>query len=283
MKLRLLACAKINLALDITGVRDDGYHLLSTIMQSVGICDEVIVDINNSGCIQVESSLSELGGEADITHKAAKLFYDKTLLPKGVSIYVNKKIPCAAGLGGGSADAAAVLMALNKLYNYPLSDDELEAIALELGADVPFCLYGGTMLAEGIGEVLTPLNDMPSCYIVIAKNAQKPSTKEMYARIDNGEASIVDIDSTLNAIKNGDYNLLCDSVDNAFARLWSCDDINSVMKASSADAISLSGSGPSYFALFENEEKAKACYDQFVSLGIEAYLTTPTKTSIIFE
>ncbi len=283
MKLNVTACAKINLTLDITGVRSDGYHLLRMIMQSVSLADKITVDTTTDGKIEVVSSLSSLGGEGDIAYKAAKLFFDTAKIQHGVKIFIKKHIPCAAGLGGGSADAAAVLMALNKMFGYPITDNRLEEISLQLGADVPYFLHGGTVAVSGIGDIFEKLNDMPECYIVIAKNAVKPSTAQMYRRIDEGEFTHPDNERAELAINNGDYKLLCEAVDNVFSRLWNCEDVISIMHSSGADAVSLSGSGPSYFALFSNLTNAESCLNSFEKAGIKAFLAQPTKKAIIIE
>ena len=283
MKLNVTACAKINLTLDIVGVRNDGYHLLNMIMQSVSLADKITVENVPNGEIKVLSSLSILGGEDDIAYKAANLFFKTANISSGVNICIEKHIPCAAGLGGGSAVAAAVLLALNKIFDYPLSNERLEEICLKLGADVPYFLYGGTISVTGIGDEFRKLDDMPQCYIVIAKNAQKPSTAEMYRQIDNGEYAHPNNLSAELAIKNDDYTLLCESVDNVFANLWNCEDVVAVMNENGADAVSLSGSGPSYFALFSDKNNAEKCVNAFTEKGIEAYLCQPTPKAIYFE
>ena len=283
MKLNVTACAKINLTLDIVGVRNDGYHLLNMIMQSVSLADKITIENVTNGKIIVSSSLSTLGGEDDIAYKAANLFFKATNIDAGVNIHIEKHIPCAAGLGGGSADAAAVLLALNKIFDYPLTTKQLEEISLKLGADVPYFLYGGTISVTGIGDEFRKLDDMPQCYIVIAKNAKKPSTAEMYRQIDNGEYTHPDNLSAERAIKNNDYALLCETVDNVFSRLWNCKDVVTIMNESGADAVSLSGSGPSYFALFSDKANAEKCVNTFTEKGIEAYLCQPTPKAIYFE
>lgn len=283
MKLNVTACAKINLTLDIVGVRNDGYHLLNMIMQSVSLADKITVETVPNGEIIVTSSIASLGGTDDIAYKAANLFFMTAKISSGVNIHIDKHIPCAAGLGGGSADAAAVLLALNKIFDYPLTDERLEEISLTLGADVPYFLHGGTVSVTGIGENFRKLNDMPNCYIVIAKNAIKPSTAEMYRQIDDNDFPHPKVECAELAIDKGDYKLLCESLDNMFAHLWNCEDLVNIMECCGADSISLSGSGPSYFALFSDKDRAEQCLNTFAKNDIKAYLCNPTKKAIIIE
>jgi 4-diphosphocytidyl-2-C-methyl-D-erythritol kinase len=154
MDLKIAAYGKINLTLHITGKREDGYHTLDTIMQSVSLADILTVRLTEQQGVQVTCSLENLSGEENLVHKAAVMFLEKANKTHvGVSVYIEKNIPVAAGLGGGSTDAAALLAGLNQLFQHPFSLDELKEMALTLGADVPFCLVGGTQLATGIGDV----------------------------------------------------------------------------------------------------------------------------------
>ncbi len=283
MKLTAKACAKINLTLDIIGVREDGYHLLQMIMQSVSLFDTVTVESNKSNSIAVASTLEGLGGTNDITYKAAQLFFEGSNIVGGANIHINKCIPCAAGLGGGSADAAAVLVLLNAIYGLPLTVPQLETIALKLGADVPYFLHGGTVFVSGIGENFKPLPNLPDCYIVIAKNAKKPSTGEMYRKIDSGSFPHPDNNAAVSAVNQCDLKMLCENVGNVFQNLWDCREVTDIFKKHKPLAYSLSGSGPSYFGVFENEQSAKSCLDEFTVNNIEAYLTMPTSKAIIFE
>ncbi len=277
------AGAKINLTLDIVGIREDGYHLVDMIMQSVSLFDTISVETTENG-ITVNSSDISLGGKDDICYKAAYAFYEKSGMCGGANITVKKSIPLAAGLGGGSADAAAVLMALNKCYDYPLSVAELEKIAITLGADVPFFLYGGTISVTGIGEIFEKLPDMPHCFIVIAKNAVKPSTKEMYRIIDS---SVIynrpDNSAAKKAISDGDLHALSNNIKNVFSVAWKQNDLVDILSSNNALAVSLSGSGPSYFGLYENENDAKAVVKELAKNGIPGFLTVPTNSSIFFD
>lgn len=278
MKLTAKANAKINLTLDILGKREDGYHLVDMIMQTISLFDTVSVIKTDSG-IRVLSSDNALGGEEDITYKAAKLFFEETKINGGAQIEIEKCIPVAAGLGGGSTDAAAVLVLLNRLYENPLTVKELEKIAVKLGADVPFFLYGGTISVGGIGEVFEKLPDMPNCHLVIAKKGVKPSTKEMYNVIDNTDVSDYRPDNIAakSAIEKSDLNILCQNINNVFSAAWESDEIALIMKECGALSVSLSGSGPSYFGVFDNESYAKTAVECLKNLSIAAFYAVPTK------
>ena len=182
MILRVPAYAKINLSLAVTGVREDGMHTLRTVMQTISLCDTV--EVQRAETLTFTCSEPSLAGEDNLCVKAAKAFYGATGLAEGASIRLEKKIPTGAGLGGGSSDAATVLRLLNRLYGFPLSEDALFSLAAKLGADVPFCLYGGKCLCTGVGDVLSPLPDDEERALVIAKGPGSLSTAEMYRRLD---------------------------------------------------------------------------------------------------
>ena len=283
MKMHLKACAKINLTLDVVGRRPDGYHLLDMIMQSVDLYDEVSVEFNTVGGVYVKSSCDLLGGKDDIAYKAADAFLTEVNSQNGADIYIEKNIPTAAGLGGGSADAAAVLFALNRLHGDILTQPQLEKMALSLGADVPYFLNGGTVSVTGIGEIFEKLPDMPDCFIVIAKNAVKQSTKEMYRIIDGLGESEFRPDNILakQAIIEGNLNLLCENIGNVFLSAWPHNSITDIMNSFNPLAVSLSGSGPSYFGIFTSRESAGACLEELTNKGIKAFLSVPTKKAII--
>ena len=285
MKLKTVnikACAKINLSLDITGVREDGYHLLETVMQSVDLCDYVTINLCND--IFVKSSVDLLGGQDDICYKAAQLFFQKSNILGGAEIVVTKNIPLSAGLGGGSADAAAVLVGLNKLYGMPLSFEELLELAVNLGADVPYFLYGGTVFASGIGEICKKLSDMPLCYIVLAKREQKKSTKYMYSVIDNANKPIkVNTCELITAICDNNLCKAANACVNEFSVAWDDDVTTNVLKSFNPLCVSLSGSGPTHFAIFNDKAVALKCVDALKRKNIEAFLTVPTDSAIIIE
>ncbi len=284
MKITAKANAKINLTLDIVGKREDGYHLVDMIMQSVTLYDTVTIEKTDNG-ITVNSSDNTLGGEDDITYKAAKLFFEASSVSGGANINIVKNIPVAAGLGGGSSNAAAVLMLLNKIYNYPLSAEKLEEISVSLGADVPFFLHGGTISVTGIGEVFDKLPDMPKCFLVIAKKDTKPSTKKMYEIIDSTDVSFFRPDNIFakKAIAENDLDSLCKAIKNVFSAAWKPDIITDILKENNALAVSLSGSGPSYFGVFTSLTDAKNSVNELKVNGISAYLAEPTASAIEIE
>ncbi len=284
MKITAKANAKINLTLDIVGIREDGYHLVDMIMQSVSLYDTVTVQKSQCG-ITVNSSDNTLGGEDDITYKAAKLFFENASVSGGANISINKNIPVAAGLGGGSSNAAAVLLLLNKIYGNPLTNEKLEEISVKLGADVPFFLHGGTISVTGIGEVFEKLPDMPKCFLVIAKKDTKPSTKKMYEIIDNTDVSAFrpDNNAAKKAIADNDLPYLCSSIKNVFSAAWKPDIVTDILRKNNALSVSLSGSGPSYFGIFNSKSDAENSVYMLKEQGIAAFLAEPTVSAIEIE
>ncbi len=269
--LHLLANAKLNLALDIVGRRENGYHDLQMILQSVSLADRV--SLAPAGAIRVACSNAALA-EGNLAEAAARAFFAAAGIHGGVDIFIQKQIPVAAGLGGGSADAAAVLVGLNRLWENPLSMEQLGALALPLGADVPFCLAGGTALAAGVGEVLTPLAPLPDCGILLVKPCQKPSTGQMYRAVDQVPRPIhPDVQRVAAGLAAGDLAGIAASLGNSFAAAW---EATPSMAQARADlwethplGVALSGSGPTLFALYESlpaaEQAAAALagrYDQ---------------------
>lgn len=278
---KAIANAKINLTLDITGKREDGYHLIDTVMQSVTLADTV--KLKRATEIKVECSEDELSGEENIAFKAAKLFFEKTGISGGAHIFIKKRIPAAAGLGGGSADAAAVLLGLDKLYETQLSYDTLCEIALKLGADVPFFIKGGTQRARGIGEELTELKSFTKGWFVLAKQEAKPSTKEMYRLLDSKEHTYIDVPSAIKLCEADDLKGLCSVMDNSFISVWQESALREKLSEFSPLGISLSGSGPTWFAVFETKNAAVKCVKALRGQGITAFAVTPCEGAIIFE
>lgn len=284
MQVTIRANAKINITLDVTGTDTRGYHLLDSVFQSVSLCDVITVKTGVGEGIKILTDALELSGENNTVYKAADLFLNAAGIIDGLEITINKNIPVSAGLGGGSTDAAATLMALNKLYGEPLNKEQLKAIALKIGADVPFCLEGGTMRATGVGEVLEPLPPLPDCHIVIIKKGDKPSTKEMYKRLD--EAKVLDRPDNkkfIEALKENDYKTLCDNMKNVFGCLWDLDCIKRIVAPALPDSVVLSGSGPSVTAFFDNPDRANQAIKLLDDNGIENYLCIPEKKAYRFE
>ena len=268
--MKIKANAKINLSLSVKGKRHDGYHLIDTVMHSVSLFDEV--EIDKAEEITVVCDKSDIPQESNIAFKAAKLFFEHTKINGGATIKVKKNIPFPAGLGGGSADAAAVLLGLDNIYDTTLSEDTLCALALKLGADVPFFIKGGCQRAQGIGERLTPLCTMKDGYILLAKAGTKPSTGEMYRLLDSKDPEICDTETVIKAVENNDLELLCDNLFNAFLTVWGKTEIEQKLNSLSPLAVSLSGSGPTFFALFGDFELAKAAENKLKEQNIDCWL-----------
>ena len=277
--LKIKANAKVNLSLSVLGKREDGYHELDTVMQSISLYDTVYIE--KSDKIAVECG--EFGGEDNIAFKTAAAFFKASGINAGADIKIEKRIPSAAGMGGGSADAAAVLVGLDKLYEAKLSYEKLLKIAVKLGADVPFLIRGGTARAKGIGEILEPIKPIGGCYFLIAKGENKPSTGEMFRLLDSADYNKPDIEKTATAINSQDMVSLLASMDNSFAALWRESRIKAELLKTDADAVSLSGSGPAWFAVYLDKNRAVAAEKALKALEIPAFLCEPENKSLIFE
>lgn len=272
------AFAKINLGLDVLGKRDDGYHEVRMIMQSIGLCDEVSLEALEED--EISLSLAGAGpdvpeDERNIMYKAAALLKEHCGLRKGVSIKAVKHIPSQAGLGGGSADAAAVLKGMNSLFELGLDEKELRELGVRLGADVPFCVMEGTALAEGIGEILTPLKKAPHLYVLLAKPSEGVATGGIYKAID--ESGLMEdedgrahrrgcIDGLIRACDAGDVRELCSDLINIFepvteARQPLIAELRRRMLELGALGALMSGSGPTVYGLFEDRAGAEAARD----------------------
>ena len=267
MKLQIAANAKINLTLHITGKLDNGYHTLDMVMQSVGLQDQLTLTLTDTPAITVTCSDDTLNGEDNLAFRAAQSFFDKIDNRKqGVTIYIEKHIPLAGGLGGGSADAAAVLLGLNHLFCEPLTLDELKELALPLGADVPFCLVGGTCRATGIGENLEPLQPVQDGYVLLVKPCEKESTGKMYQKYDEIKGLQAEENCVIiSKMWSSDLADVAKNLTNDFLPLYEQreipDTLNALVKGGALGA-SLSGSGPTVFGLFYDEETAKQCAAQ---------------------
>ena len=268
--MRYKANAKINLSLDVTGVRENGYHDVRMIMQSIELCDYLDIEVNNSGRIELTCSNPEIEcDKSNLIYKAAdKLInkaVDEEIIDKntGVTISLQKNIPIAAGLAGGSTDAAATLVGLNEELGLGYSSSELRGLGVTLGADIPFCIEGGTYLSEGIGEVLSKLKDARDCFIVLVKPDINVSTKFVYDNLILNEETVhPDVDAMLDAIETGSIKRVADCLDNLLATVTEKEypiivDIKNILKENGALNAIMSGSGPTVFGLFDDEEKAK--------------------------
>lgn len=266
------AFAKINLGLDIIRRREDGYHEVRMIMQTIQLCDQVCVRETKSKTIKGKSNIPWLPvNEKNLVYKAARLLLDEFQIDRGVWIDLQKKIPMAAGLAGGSSDAAAVMMAVNELFSLGLSKEELMERAVKIGADVPYCIMGGTALAEGIGEKLTCLPEAPKCYVLLVKPDIDVSTKFVYTNLKANELKHhPDIEAQIHALEQGDLKLLALKMENVLetVTVTACPVIEQIkQKMIQLGAVNamMSGSGPTVFGLFEEEEKAKYAYQKMKS------------------
>ncbi len=277
-QITLKAFAKINLCLDITGVRSNGYHQIDTIMQSVDLYDTINVKLNNTGKIKVECSICSICDNSNIALRAAELFLQEAGLDYGVDICIEKNIPLCGGLGGGSADAAAVLNALNILLDKPFTVSQLSAIGLTLGADVPFCIVGGTKRCKGIGEIVTDAPEFKDGCFVLLNCGEKESTKQMYKTIDTTPNLVrPNVDLLINALENNNRNVLFDNCKNVFSSCYSLENIQRDVLNSGADVFCLSGSGSYAYALLKNKTDAQQCKENLQSIGYSAIVCEPKK------
>lgn len=275
--------AKINLTLDVLNRLENGYHSVCMVMQSLNLFDLVTVEKASSG-ICVSSNVSELPSDANnIAYKAAELFFEKIAICGGAKIELSKNIPIAAGLAGGSGNAAAVLCALNILYNARLSDQDLDSLALALGADVPYCLTGGTQLAEGIGEQLTVLPPIKGVPVLLVKPDISISTGTIYKKIDSAtNLSHPDTDEMITAISDGNIKKIASLLSNVMETVTAGDcpqilEIQKKMLDFGALGAAMSGSGPTVFGIFPDNASAKAACDAFSADFSEVFLTHTTE------
>ena len=279
MPLYAKAFAKINLFLDITGKREDGYHELDSVFQSVSLCDEITLSLTGGG-INVVCNNSELSGEDNIVYEACKLFFSAVGYKGGADIIIKKNIPVAAGMAGGSADAAATLYLLNIALGANKSTEELSEMALKLGADVPFCLVGGTARVQGIGEKIEPTHT-PLMHYVLLKEKQKQSTGKMFAQIDSAKyVTKQSIEEMLCGLKTENLSLVSKNLFNAFAFCWPFGEMTNAFKGYAHKGVFLSGSGPTVCALFESGAEAEKCALELKSKGFNAFYAHSTDCGV---
>lgn len=284
MEITRKAYAKINLGLDVIGKRDDGYHLVRMIMQNIDLYDTLTFSDNESGNITLASSSGSVPtDDSNLICKVAHQLRDLYKVKKGADITLEKRIPVAAGMAGGSTDGAAAYLALNELWNLGLSKDELCSLAVKLGADIPYCILGGTALSEGIGEVLTPIKDLPHCYIVIAKPAIAVSTGWVYTELDSRKIEKhPDIDGIRAAIEGGNIKGMCDLIGNVLEDVTTSKysiitDIEKLLEENGAIRAFMTGSGPTVFAVFDNKKAAEKGCNAVRESGLapELFLSEP--------
>jgi len=263
-RIRLRAMAKINLGLDVTGVLPDGYHDVRMVMQTICLADLIEIRKERDRGIRIRTNLPYLPVDSrNLAYRAAQMMTEEFGLPGGLALSIRKRIPVAAGMAGGSTDAAAVLYGINRMYGIGLSEEKLMERGLKLGADVPFCIMRGTALAEGIGEILTRVPPMVPCFVVTAKPAVSVSTKEVYEKLDvDGILKHPDIDGLLRALEARDLAGISGCLGNVLesVTIRSCPRIGEIkdtlMNCGASGAL-MSGSGPSVFGLFTERSSAE--------------------------
>lgn len=279
-KQKVLAPAKINITLDVINKRDDGYHNIKSIMQTIDLCDELVVERTKKG-ISIETNLSYLPKDSRNTaYKAAEKFFSYTnIKDKGVKINILKKIPVSAGLAGGSTNAAAVIKSMNEIFNVGLSKFELMNIGKLIGADVPFCIAGGTAICEGVGNVITPLLPLPEVIIVLAKPPISVSTANIYNSLRLNEYVLhPDTEKVIEYIKNKDIIGVAKNMYNVLepittAKYKIINKVKNIMLGSGALGAVMSGSGPTVFAFFDNKIDAIKCVDKLKIIVKETFIT----------
>jgi 4-diphosphocytidyl-2-C-methyl-D-erythritol kinase len=287
------ACAKINLGLDVVGVREDGYHLLRMIMQQIDVFDTLtftVTDAQGTGEIRLidESGLSP-DGQDNLICRAIRMMEEKYHLRADIEVRLIKRIPVAAGLAGGSTDAAAAFTAVRDLLLPQVTDSELMELGVRLGADIPYCIAGGIKLSEGIGEILTALPPMPECAIVLIKPEASASTAHVYKAVDSlGGYHHPDIDGQIEALRAGDLRGLAERCENVLElvtgeNLPVIGRIEDFLIKQGALGACMSGSGPSVFGIFETREQAENARQAFLrtesASGCRSFVCTPVSDS----
>lgn len=266
-ELQLQARAKINLGLDVVQKRDDGYHEVRMIMQTIRLYDRILLKQSEESGIRVRTNLPYLPvNEENLAYRAAQLLMEEFKIRQGLEIELQKYIPVAAGMAGGSSDAAAVMVGVNRMFRLGLSKQELMERGVKLGADVPFCIMRGTALSEGIGEILTPLPAMPHCWLLIVKPRLHVSTKWVYGNLRANElTSHPDIDGQIRALREQNLRGLVSRMGNVLENVTIpahpvIAELKRAMLERGALGAMMSGSGPTVFGVFEEEAAARQAY-----------------------
>ncbi|WP_042354626.1 4-(cytidine 5'-diphospho)-2-C-methyl-D-erythritol kinase [Bacillus rubiinfantis] len=267
MKLLVKAPAKINLALDVLHKRPDGYHEVEMIMTTIDLADRVELSLSHDNKIHILSHNRYVpDDQRNLAYQAARLLKERFQVKHGVIISIEKTIPVAAGLAGGSSDAAATLRGLNKLWNLGLAIDQLAELGSEIGSDVSFCVYGGTALARGRGECITALPAPPTCWVILAKPFIGVSTAEVYRRLQIDGVQHPNIQAMMEAIHQHSYQRVCENVGNVLEDVTlnlhpEVAQIKDQMKRFGADAVLMSGSGPTVFGLVQHDSRMHRIYN----------------------
>lgn len=267
LKLLVKAPAKINLSLDVLYKRSDGFHEVEMIMTTIDLADRLELSLLDKDEIHIVSHNRFVpDDQRNLAYQAAKLLKERFNVKKGVRIAIEKTIPVAAGLAGGSSDAAAALRGLNKLWQLGLSLDELAELGSEIGSDVSFCVYGGTALAKGRGEIITELPVPPTCWVILAKPFIGVSTADVYRRLDLNKIKHPNTKAMINAIDSKNYMEVCQNVGNVLEDVTlnlypEVAQIKEQMKRFGADAVLMSGSGPTVFCLVQHDSRMHRIYN----------------------
>ena len=277
--MKIKAYAKINIALDVVGKREDGYHLLKMIMQTVDLYDVIEITKIDSDIKLICNKPYVPIDERNLAYKAAKLFKETYNIEDGVSINLIKNIPVSAGMAGGSTDAAGVLKVMNRIFYIYASDEELRALGLKLGADVPYCINGGTALCEGIGEKITQLKPFNDKIVVIVKPPFGVSTKEVYKDFDLSKVIFHPrTEDIIRAMENDDIHFVSNNMKNLLENVTLRKhrvilNIKESMRSYDALGTMMSGSGPTVFAFFDDMLKAQICYDEMKKKYKDVFLS----------
>lgn len=272
------APAKINLTLDVLYKRPDNYHEVEMIMTTVDLADRIGLESREDGLIKIMSADPYVpDDDRNFAYQAAKLLKDLYKIEQGVTIHIEKEIPIAAGLAGGSSDAAATLRGLNELWNLGLTLDELAELGAKIGSDVSFCVYGGTALATGRGTDIQAIATPPACYVVLAKPKVGVSTAEIYGNLNVDEIEHPNTEQMIHAIETQNYELICESLGNVlesvtFKLYPEVVTIKEQMQRFGADAVLMSGSGPTVFGLVDSETRAQRVYNGLRGFCEEVYI-----------
>jgi 4-diphosphocytidyl-2-C-methyl-D-erythritol kinase len=274
------AYGKINIALDVVGKREDGYHLLKMIMQTVDLYDVVEVNKNERNEIRLSCNKPFIPtDERNLAYKAARLFKEHFSISQGVDIYIQKNIPMSAGMAGGSTDAAAVLKLMNQVFEINAPIEELRELGVRIGADVPYCIEGGTALCEGIGEKITELKSFKDKILVLVKPPFGVSTKEVYGNLDISKIfKHARVDELIEAMERNDLNYVCENMKNVLENVTLrkhkiLREIKEDMVNYGAIGAMMSGSGPTVFAFFEDMLMAQRCYDGMKKKFKDVFIT----------
>lgn len=276
--IKVSAPAKINLFLDILGRLENGFHSLFMVMQAVDLCDYVTVEKGSGGIALTCSDERLPQDESNIAYKAAAAFFEATGIEPNAVISIEKEIPFEAGLAGGSADAAAVIVGLDELYGTKLSKQTMCEIGLTVGSDVPFCIRGGTCVAQNRGEVLSKVKPLKECFIVLAKPEKGVSTAAAFAAADKAYIYHPDNLKMLEACSKGDFEGICKHAGNVFEQVIEVVErvnIKEVMRRNGSLLYQMSGSGPTVFGIFDDEEKAESCARELKKIFKDVFITKP--------